>query len=232
MSGCIDEFDEKQAPPRDYDRDPVLPKVVATTEMGLEIELADTLAKRGIYDVSRLRERKPEIYRATLKLLGRGIATELISELMGLDYRTVEAVRADAQSAGAITGYKQETLKSLRAIITLGLQGLLEKARDGKISPIEMCALIDKAELLSGGATVRVEHTEDPAVVEFKKRFLAAHMPPEMVLGDGNVSQSAIGNGEGRVIDLVPVRAVEAPERVSRDMQSSEENVQSVQYQP
>jgi len=158
---------------------PPAPK--ATTELGLEIEIAERLEERGVYDASRLKATRPHLFRAAVKMLGRGISTEITAELLGLDYRTVVAVREDAEAAGAITGYKERTLRQLRSVITLSLESLVDRARAGLISPIEVCALIDKAELLSGGVTARIEHTESEELAEMR-RFLAANKAQPMVL--------------------------------------------------
>lgn len=126
-----------------------------TTELGFEVETS--VEERGIYTAARLRHRKPEIAAACEKMLQSCVSTKTIASLLGLDIRTVGAMAEELQASGSITPYKERTLAQLRSVITLGLDGLMDRAAAGKIQPIEWCALVDKHELLSGGATARVE---------------------------------------------------------------------------
>ncbi len=48
-------------------------------------------------------------------------------------------------------------VRDLRAVITLAIDSLLDRARKGELSAIDIAILIDKCELLSGGVTARVE---------------------------------------------------------------------------
>jgi hypothetical protein len=106
-------------------------------------------------------------------------------------------------------------------VITLALDSLVERAKAGKISPIEVCALIDKVELLSGGATSRVEVVEDPETVEFR-RFLAAQArgmgtgAPE-ISATSALPPAARHPLSGPVIDV----PAEASKSTSGDMQCS-----------
>jgi len=166
-----------------------------TPGLGLEVDLAETLAARGIDSGERVKARKPEIYRACVKLLGEGISPKKIEDLLGLDIRIVLEFQADGEATGAIPPYKERTLKQLRSVVTLCLDALIDKAKNGKISAIEVCALIDKVELLSGGVTSRAALVEDPRVGEFR-RFMAAVQAP-MVLGAGEVFQKGAGLADG-----------------------------------
>jgi len=167
-----------------------------TPGLGLEVDLAETLAARGIDSGERVKARKPEIHRACVKLLGEGISPKKIEDLLGLDIRIVLEFQADGEATGTIPPYKERTLKQLRSVVTLCLDALIDKAKAGKISAIEVCALIDKAELLSGGVTSRAALVEDPRVGEFR-RFMAAAQVPEMVLGAGEVFQKGAGLADG-----------------------------------
>jgi hypothetical protein len=140
-----------------------------TTELGFPVDVAEMLEERGIYTAERLRARKPELVAACIKMLGHGIATKMVSEVLGIDIRAVIEIGRQAEAEGAITPYKERTLSQLRAVITLSLDSLVERAKVGKVSPIEVCALIDKVELLSGGVTSRVEVVEDPEVAAFRR---------------------------------------------------------------
>lgn len=146
-----------------------------TTELGFPVDVAELLEQRGVYTADRLKARKPELVNAARRMLGHGITAKMTSEILGVDIRAILEIARQGEADGSITPYKERTLRQLRAVITLALDSLVDRAKVGKVSPIEVCALIDKAELLSGGATSRVEVVEDPEVAEFR-RFLAAQM--------------------------------------------------------
>jgi hypothetical protein len=146
-----------------------------TTELGFPVDVAEQLEQRGIYTAERLQARKPELVAAAKRMLGHGISSKMTAEILGVDIRAILEIGRLGESDGSIPPYKERTLRQLRAVVTLSLDSLVDRAKAGKVSPIEVCALIDKAELLSGGATSRVEVVEDPEVAEFR-RFLAAQM--------------------------------------------------------
>lgn len=196
--------------------------MLATTPLGLEVEVTEKLEQRGIIDASRVEHQRPEIYRAAVRMLGYGIAVKTVAELLGVHRHTVLAIRERASSAGAIDPYKSSTCRRLRAIITLGLEEMEERAASGKITPIEMCALIDKLELLSGGVTSRVEIVEDAGAAEFRRLIQAqAANAREMVVAGGTGSQK----GRGPVLEAEVVEPPEAPE----DLTSTADQSQLVQ---
>lgn len=135
---------------------------LASTELGFEVAVALKLEQRGIYDATRLAERKPEIYKACRTCLTRGVSPKTTAELLSLDIRTVNEVMAGLESENAITPYKTRVVSQLRAVITLAVDSLLERAAKGELSAIDIAILIDKVELLSGGVTSRVEHRATP----------------------------------------------------------------------
>lgn len=176
------------------------------TELGFLVEVAEQLEQRGIYTGERLEQRKPELARACDKMLQYCVSSKMIAQLLGLDIRTVLARQEILAAAGSITPYKERTVAQLRGIITLGLDGLLEKARDGKIDPISMCALIDKHELLTGGATARVEVIDDRETDEFTNMVRRAR---GMVIEAGETSQKGgaprgLGSGRRTALEMPP----------------------------
>lgn len=186
-------------------------------ELGFSVEIAETLEKRGIYTSMRLRARKPEVARAAEGMLGMGVSGKMISELLTLDIRTVNALREELEASGAITPHKERTLKQLRAVITLGLEGLMERAKAGNISPLEWAILVDKHELLSGGVTARVEHVsqEDKEADAFMG-FLRSRRVAGIVSGVGEMLEMGEGAGPGAVMELAAGGSGEgAPEKES-----------------
>jgi hypothetical protein len=168
---------------------------VATTELGFEVEVAAKLEARGIYDLTRLQERKPEIYKAACKCLMMGVSAGTTGDILGLDIRTVNQVMHKLEAEGAITPYKERVAAELRGVISLAIDGLLERAKDGKLSAIDIAVLIDKEQLLSGGATSRVEHTLAPQMEEAAQflRSLSARAAAGMVIDAEELGQKGAG---------------------------------------
>jgi hypothetical protein len=168
----------------------------ATTELGFEVEVAAKLEARGIYDLTRLQERKPEIYKAACKCLMMGVSAGTTGDILGLDIRTVNQVLHRLEDEGSITPYKQRVAAELRGVIGLAIDGLLERAKEGKLSAIDIAVLIDKEQLLSGGATSRVEHTLAPQMEEAAQflRSLSARAVAGMVIEGEEVVQKGAGS--------------------------------------
>jgi len=192
-----------------------------TTELGFPVDVAEQLEQRGIYTAERLQARKPELVAAAKRMLGHGISSKMTAEILGVDIRAILEIGRLGESDGSIPPYKERTLRQLRAVVTLSLDSLVDRARAGKVSPIEVCALIDKAELLSGGATSRVEVVEDPEVAEFR-RFLAAQMRG---MGTGSPEISATSALEPPARHPLSAPVIEVPAEPSKgtsgDMQCS-----------
>ncbi len=190
-------------------------------DLGMDVDVAETLAQRGIDTGERVRLRKPEIHRAACKMLGYGIAPKMVEELLGLDIRIVLQFLAEGESDGSIPLYKERTLKQLRAIVTLGLDALIEKAKEGKIDGITMCALIDKAELLAGNATSRSVLVEDPRAAAFR-RFME-QAAGGMVTEGREISQrapAAAGPAPAGPLQLADEVPLEPLPGIARDKQS------------
>lgn len=173
----------------------VLEMQLSQPELGFEIAVAEKLEQRGIYDTTRLKERKPEIYKASRKCLMMGVSPGTSAELLGLDIRTVNAVLEELEKEGSITPYKERTVWQLRAVVTLAIDGLIERAKNGELSSLDVAVLIDKIELLSGGVTQRIENKESPEEQEAKRYFAAARQKllpsPPMVFDAEIVPQTA-----------------------------------------
>lgn len=176
--------------------------------LGLETPVMERLEARGIYDASRLMQRKPEIYRAVGKCLGMGVSVGTTADLLCLDIRTVNAVLQRLEADGAIPPYKERTVQALRAVVGLAIDQLMEKAKDGKLGALDVAILIDKIELLSGGVTHRVEQRMSAEEQESLRFFQAARARLGMVMEGENFRQI----GEGAV--AVPVGPVVVAEAV------------------
>lgn len=175
---------------------------VALTELGFPVDLAESLEKRGIYDTTRLRERKPEVYQAAVLCLGKGVSAKTTGELLGLDIRTVNAVLEVAEAEGSITPYKSRTVAQLRGIIGLGLDGLMEKAAKGQLSAIDLAVLIDKLELLSGGVTARVEQVTSREADEVGQFYAGLRQRAGMVLEAEEIGEKGAVGAVGSVGEI------------------------------
>lgn len=183
---------------------------LASTELGFDVIIAEKLADRGIYDASRLKARKPEIYRAVRKCLCMCVSAKTTAELLCLDIRTVNQVKDELVEENAIPPFKTEVVARLRAIITIGLDELMERARKGELSAIDIAVLIDKQELLSGGVTSRSEviySTEDEADRAFYQQLRA-----QMERAEGMVLEA----------EVLPQRALADPAALLDEMPSQQ----------
>ena len=142
---------------------------LAQGTLGFEVAVAEKLEERGIYDTTRLKSRKPEIHKACVKCVMMGVSPGTTADLLSLDIRTVNAVVAELEVSGTIPPYKERTVWQLRAVVTLAIDQLIERAKDGKLGALDVAILIDKIELLSGNVTSRSEVRMTPEEEEFMR---------------------------------------------------------------
>lgn len=186
---------------------------LASTELGFDVAVALKLDQRGIYDATRLQARKPEIYKACRKCLLMGVSAGTTADLLSLDIRTVNEVMTGLEAENAIPPYKKRLVKELRAVITLGVDMLMERARKGDLSAIDIAVLIDKVELLSGGVTSRVEHrasSEDEEAKAFYDQLCQRATNAGMVLEAEVLPQSgSTGRLRAPAVDILSQLAAE-----------------------
>lgn len=178
----------------------------------LHVEVRDKLRQRGRYDAQTYKREHPEEYEMVVELLGKDYSMREIKTLIGCAYETIMAVALERQPD--VRAGKRELVKSLRNILAYGADGLLEQAKQGKLSALEFAILVDKLQLLSGDVTERIGHVieVDPDVAEFRK-FSEAREVPGMLLGMGSGDEKLLEEGglgglddlggeEGAVIEL------------------------------
>lgn len=179
---------------------------------GLEVPVLERLEARGIYDASRLMTRKPEIYRAVGKCLAMGVSAGTTAELLSLDIRTVNAVAQKLENENLIPPYKERTVHALRAVVTLAIDTLMDRAREGRLGALDIAILIDKIELLSGGVTHRVERRMSAEEEESLRFFQAARAQlgtaSGMVMEGEILAEKAALGLERAVVALGPGEAV------------------------
>ena len=213
-----DDEDDK-GPPNLLAAQNELEQHLASTELGFEVVVAEKLEQRGIYDLTRLRQRKPEIAKACRQCILVGVATGTIADLLSLDIRTVNLMRDELEAEGAITPYKKNIVRQLRAVITMAVDSLFDLARAGKLTPLDICMLADKVELLSGGATARVEHRASPEEEETLE-FYESLRTRSKALGSGMVIEAEVIPQTG-----APAVPIPAPLAIATELQQRPESV-------
>lgn len=174
------------------------PPAAEQTELGFFVDVRAQLEGRGIYDASRLRAQRPELFQVVARLLASGlVGKQTIADLVGVAWETVAAVEADA--APTIRDFKGRLSARLRLAISAAADRLLEQARAGELTAIDFGILVDKLLLIEGEATARVEIVEDPAAAAFRQA-MAALAPQAMGLAGGNPLKGA--GAAGPLVEL------------------------------
>jgi hypothetical protein len=169
-----------------------------TVELGFVLDQVEALDVRT-YDGARIERDQPQLYRLLWTLLAMGASPSSLRAKTKMDIRTIMAVRERAESQGLITPFRQDLVRKLDAVILVGVDELLDKAAAGKLTALDLKLLIEIRELLTGNATVRVVHTEDPAVAEYRRTV--AMRAGGMGLEGKKTAAIGAGAGAGLVVD-------------------------------
>ena len=141
--------------------------------------------KRGEYTLERLRQLRPEVIDEIIRLRGQWCGKMRIAKICRVHHKTVAAV--DAAYPEAIQDEQQKRVKRLRS----AADKLVELVDDNpesvpaNVRCLAASQLLDKAELLDGRATLRLEHTERVDIFsdwpEVIKSFVeqGKHAPPQ-----------------------------------------------------
>lgn len=184
---------------------------------------------KGVYTGDRLRTKDPAKYAAIVELSGQAYGQLRIAKLLGVHHRTVAAVQ-DLEPE-QIDIARSKLVSGLRRAAWLQLERLLEHPETVpmNVSGLILSQLLDKAELLDGRATTRVEHTERIDIYEDWDSFVAKNLEPENVreigLGEGNVS--AIG-----LLTSDPAKAEEQAGEACSDALSAVQQASSLEAIP
>jgi hypothetical protein len=165
--------------------------------------------KKGEFTGERLSERKPEIYRACASLLAQGASYLSIAKLLKVSVNTVAAVK-DREHI-SIESEKRTLAGSFRLASGLAAERAIEMLSDderSKTIPLNQLAIAtgiftEKAELLSGGATSRVDWVQPaPAVDDFNSYLADLREKAELV----DVTEDRdLGEG-GKVIEGIEIQ--------------------------
>lgn len=135
----------------------------------------ETALAAGRYTAERLQRDKPEIYKSIIRMLGAGMSISQIQRFLAVHHRTVAAVAA--REMPSVDDFR----KQLTARIAIALQSvtdeLVDRINEGKLKSGELShalgVLFDRYQLLTGGATVRIEKIETEDIHAKLEEFLS-----------------------------------------------------------
>jgi hypothetical protein len=158
----------------------------------------------GVSTGERLMAQAPDVYQQIVRLLGQGTGVREIKRLTGCHHRTIQAV--SIREGQTIDTMRKELGARALGVASLALESLEEKIMAGSVKPGELAMtvgiLVDKGQLLTGGATGRVERVEthqvskdlDAALSEVET--IDAELVTDTGLsGSGNLQIEALGSG-------------------------------------
>jgi len=120
------------------------------------------LAKRRPVTLKTIREHRPHVLSLALNMLRENLGIRQTAKACNLDTRTVTAIREEYKDS--LPDLRDQAATSCRSLATQTLERMQEKidadAVPVNLLPIYTGILLEKAELLSGGATQRVEEVK------------------------------------------------------------------------
>lgn len=146
------------------------PFLFSEAEIGLE-----KLEAAGEFTGERLLTRRPDAYRAVVRMAAEGLSISATARALGVSRNTVAAVRE--REGFTIEQDKKELLRDVRKAARLSVERAIElipTISSAKDAAIVAAVMVDKGQLLSGEATSRVERVE---VQEDKLREMLAALP-------------------------------------------------------
>ena len=116
----------------------------------------------GVSTGERLHNQHPDVYQRVVNMLGQGASIREIKRQLGVHHRTVQAVAI--REGQTIDTLRRELGARSLGVAGLALEALEERIIGGGVKPAELSMavgiLVDKGQLLTGGATGRVEKIE------------------------------------------------------------------------
>ena len=146
------------------------PFLFSEEEIGFE-----RLEAVGEFTGERLLARRPETYRALVRMLAEGLSGSSIARACQVSRNTVAAVRE--REGFSIEQQKKELLTTIRRGSQVAAERVVElipHIQNAKDAAITLAVLVDKAQLLAGEATSRVERVD---ATEDKLRDMLASLP-------------------------------------------------------
>ena len=146
------------------------PFLFSEAEIGLE-----KLEAAGEFTGERLLARRPDAYRAVVRMAAEGLSISATARALGVSRNTVAAVRE--REGFTIEQDKKELLRDVRRAARLSVERAIElipTINSAKDAAIVAAVMVDKGQLLSGEATSRIEKVE---AGEDKLREMLASLP-------------------------------------------------------
>ena len=137
-------------------------------------------------------ESRPTIYRAIVDGLGQGLGVRQLCRAYRVSHHTVAAVMA--RESAAVATLKERTVSVLRTFGRLAADRLLDEVDQIPIQslPIALGIAVEKAELLSGGATSRIEHADSgPTHDDYLRMISGKVIEAELVPATGFEGEEA-----------------------------------------
>lgn len=180
----------------------LLKQAKATMELGFAIDVVTKEEDAGRWpDLTRLEERRPDILGAIVWMLSRDVPARSICDALKVSPCTVNRVRHDAKWKEAVVSKKQSIAEMIDTILLLKLQDVLDEARAGNLpSAFDTKLLFDIRQLLTGGATARVEVTASDAEREALEFFQQARQSQQTLTPAGMVLEAEIIPAKGALL--------------------------------
>lgn len=143
------------------------------------------------FTAARFFEHRPEDYQIAARLRAEGVPIAAVARLLHVSRNTIAAVDRREASSRSVEQYKQEAAASCRHLATLARERLEELLLDpdSKIPPqalaIMMAVSEDKALLLSGQATSRLEVVERPDQDAYREMLEEARLMAQRMRLEG-----------------------------------------------
>ena len=180
------------------------------------LEALTSAEARGEYTGERLFTQRPDIYRATVELLGQGVGVRQIARTLRVSHNTIAAVRR--REGDTVDTLKEATVQALARFVGAASERLLEEVHNIKLEalPVALGIATEKFLLLTGQATQRVAHVDEaPQVPAFEEWLLerradAIEIPAEVSPKEG----AAMGYlGGERAQRAMPAQGVAGADR-------------------
>lgn len=175
------------------------------TELGFPVSVIEQMEEAGRWpDLTRLRERKPELLGVMVWMLGHSVPVTEICRACKVSPCTVERVRHSDFTREAVVSEKADNLAKMKLAFRLSLEHKIEEAQKGKLNMFDLKLLWEMIQMEEGGVTSRSEHVltaGDAATMAF---FDGLMMPR---LAAGMVREAEILPAMGGAIEALAERS-------------------------
>ena len=162
---------------------------------------------------------------AILEALAQRFGTRTVAKAFSVSREVVRALRTRAECSGELDHVKKGLAGDAFALARMAIDRISDEIDDMPRAslPIVAGVMIDKAQLLSGGVTQRVERREAAAVgdVEAYMKGLLAASSIEVVSGAVEAGENASLKALGDARPVIEIGVVEQAETVAVDKQST-----------